>query len=73
MATAKKCDRCGAYYQEVEATGINILVKCMTDMFEPATVLKNIAVIEQFLDLCPSCSESLKRWVKGKEDTEDGK
>lgn len=73
MANAKKCDRCGAYYQEVEATVIEILTKQVTEMFESKTVLQNIAVIEKFLDFCPSCSESLKRWVKGKEDTEDGK
>ena len=73
MANAKKCDRCGAYYQEVEATAIEILANSMTRIFESQTVLHNIAVIEKFIDLCPSCSASLKRWVKCEGDAEDGK
>jgi len=71
MANAKKCDRCGSYYQEVEPTAIETLANSMTAIFEPKSVLQNIAVIEKFMDLCPSCSESLKQWVKGKETEKD--
>ena len=73
MANAKKCDRCGSFYQEVEATAIETIANSMAAIFEPKMVLQNIAAIEKLLDLCPSCSESLKRWLKGKEDAEDGK
>ena len=70
MANAKKCDRCGAYYQEVEANAVQTLAKSMTSILEPKT--PNIAIIEKMVDLCPSCSTSLKQWWKGKEDAEDG-
>lgn len=73
MADAKKCDRCGAYYQEVEPTALETLANSMTAIFEPKSVLQMIAVIEKCLDLCPSCSQSLKGWVKGKEHEEDEK
>lgn len=73
MANAKKCDRCGAYYQECEANAIQSLANTLEKMLEPKTTLQIIGVIERCLDLCPGCSESLKRWAKGKEDAEDGK
>ena len=66
MANAKKCDRCGAYYQEVEATAIEALAKSMTSIFE-AKIPK---IIEMAVDLCPSCCTSLKRWWNEKEGTD---
>ena len=72
MANAKKCDRCGKYYEEREATPIETLAHSMEALIVPKTVMQNISVIERILDLCPSCSESLKRWANGKENAEDG-
>ena len=67
MADAKKCDRCGNFYQEVEPNAFEELGKAISDMVayiaRPANVKKQIVVIEGFLDLCPSCSKSLKRWA----------
>lgn len=68
MADAKKCDRCGNFYQRVELNAIEELGKAMSDMVAyiatPVNVTKQICAIESCLDLCPSCSKSLKRWAK---------
>ena len=68
MANAKRCDRCGKFYQEVDPNGIEALANAFRRFGTPQRVLQQIYVIEKFLDLCPSCSESLKRWAKGNED-----
>lgn len=73
MANAKKCDRCGNYYQECEPNAIESLCNAFVGMVAQKEVLHKIAVIEQCLDLCPACSKSLKRWMKLEEDTGDGK
>ena len=65
MANAKKCDRCGRYYEERMATAIENLAEGITKLVsfpQPAI----IEVIEQFVDLCPECSDSLKRWMREK-------
>lgn len=68
MANAKKCDRCGNFYQEVEPNTIDQVANAISNLVASiathAYVEKQIRVIENFLDLCPSCSKSLKRWVK---------
>lgn len=72
MANAKKCDRCGAYYQEAEPNAAQELVDNFLKYITPQSIDKQISAIEGLLDLCPSCSKSLKRWVNG-EEKEDGK
>lgn len=71
MANAKKCDRCGNYYQESEPNAFESLSNYFSGMVSQSEVLHRIAVIEKCLDLCPACSKSLKRWMKLKEDTAD--
>ena len=70
MANAKKCDRCGEYYQEREMNAIESLV----NSFSPITATTSKTdVIEELIDLCPKCSKSLRKWMGGKEEPEDGK
>ena len=73
MAEAKKCDRCGEYYRLVEPNPFDELSRVLSQMTTPRPVLAQISVIEKFLDLCPSCSKSLKQWVRCKEVKEDAK
>lgn len=68
MADAKKCDRCGKYYQEVEPNAFESLANAISRMVIPQKVLKPIYTIEKMLDLCPSCSKSLKKWLMEVED-----
>lgn len=80
MASAKQCDRCGEFYTERERNLFDDLADAMASIVTPKTVMSNIAVIEKFLDLCPRCSRSLRKWAtnivpteSGKEEAEDGK
>lgn len=72
MAEAKKCDRCGEFYQERERNALDNLADALRSFTTTRTALSNISVIEKFLDLCPGCSKSLRKWVcmKKSEDTE---
>lgn len=67
MADAKKCDRCGKFYQETEPTALGSLASAMEQLLSPGTICARKLLVEKFLDLCPSCSASLTQWLKGKE------
>lgn len=58
MSDAKKCDRCGAFYDPHHPT-INIL--------------KGIGLTTKIIDLCPVCQDSLESWLtlKPKEAADD--
>ena len=71
MADAKKCDRCGKYYQKAQPTALESLADSLRAIVTPQRVTAQISVIETFLDLCPSCSKSLRIWAKG-DKAEDG-
>lgn len=63
MATAKKCDRCGKYYddnQQYPASGNGY--KSIIDGM--AFTMKN-GGLKQAYDLCDECITLLKEWVKG--------
>lgn len=62
MANAKKCDRCGAYYQEVEPNLIDTLVSKIGFLAKPREYTTH-TLIESCVDLCPKCSRSLKNWL----------
>lgn len=72
MANAKKCDRCGKYYHECDPNPFENLAIAFERIATPPSEQKCITTIETFLDLCPSCSKSLKSWVKGNEVVDDG-
>lgn len=68
MADAKKCDRCGGFYTEVEPNALDLVAAALRQLPDVGKLQAKQAVVEKFLDLCPSCSASLARWLKGKED-----
>lgn len=55
MGIAKRCDRCGQYYERYypEFTVIKYLGQ------RTATYRKNTS-----LDLCPDCTKELKTWIE---------
>lgn len=57
MAKAKKCDRCGSYYQLDREMGV------FTNLAESDEFCKRF----KSYDLCPSCRDAFKDWVKGGE------
>lgn len=61
---AKKCDRCGNYYQLVWETPIETLARTMASVMYTHQLLERI---EACVDLCPNCTEELKTWLKGGE------
>ena len=59
MANAKKCDRCGRYYEEREANALEELGKILSEISiprKPQPIFRN--------DLCTVCEKSLNRWWK---------
>ena len=63
MALAKKCDRCGKFYEEYNTKndGKNI----------NGILLLNIDCHEKYythgpIDLCPDCKDSFKEWLTNK-------
>lgn len=72
MADAKKCDRCGNYYQEREMNAIESLAKIVGETYYP-NAYGAVRAIERVVDLCPGCSKSLRQWLSMKEGAEDGK
>ena len=55
MALAKKCDRCGKFYDE----NINIMIAFNWDDQDRYYANKP-------LDLCPSCKDSFEKWLNKK-------
>lgn len=66
MAQAKKCDRCGAFYEEVDAepSAVEILVRDAAEALFPSRTRNCDFVrgIEETVDLCTECLKSLKAW-----------
>lgn len=69
MAAAKKCDRCGDFFIEQENSVIEETVQLILESLSPFFFKsKEQQAIEQLIDLCPKCSKSLSKWLRGKED-----
>lgn len=52
MANAKKCDRCGAFYDEIINPNLRIE--------------EHNYPFVNYIDLCPQCVEELKQWLNSK-------
>lgn len=65
MSVAKKCDRCGRFYEEYniknDSSNINGIMKLNVDRHQ-----KYFG--HDVIDLCPECTESFKRWLGGEHD-----
>lgn len=57
MANAKKCDRCGKFFESRYDTGIDI-----TTYDENSRNVEFDCGLLPNLDLCPDCVESFKHW-----------
>ena len=69
MAKAKKCDRCGAYFDT--KTEKSSMDRILCNLSLPADFLKSINRVYgneygETFDLCPCCVRSFKRWMKMK-------
>lgn len=61
---AKKCDRCGAFYEEIEPNAIEALGNSLRELVKgiskaPIPILHN--------DLCGECRKSFDEWWNGKD------
>lgn len=68
---AKRCDRCGEYYYEVEANPFENLVSAFNkipEVFDVELRTKNEIArqLERHCDLCADCSKSFKEWLDNK-------
>lgn len=64
---AKKCDRCGKFYDEynneIETESPNYLQLCQENMNKQRYV-------EEEYDLCLECMAKLQKWLKGEKTDE---
>ena len=71
MSLAKKCDRCGEYYthKDVDIYGckINAISLLDREINNSGHMTRNI------VDLCPTCLESLDKWLKCEKEEKEGK
>ena len=65
MALAKKCDRCGKFYDEYNFEKDNKNINGITTLNLDA---KGDYYIHKTLDLCPSCNDSFEKWLNKKGD-----
>ena len=60
MANAKKCDRCGAFY-DIKENPILSIERTGTPYINNK--------YSKYIDLCPQCLEELKQWLNLKKST----
>lgn len=66
MANAKKCDRCGRYYDSNVLSAMQSAAAAL-EKLKRSLQQEAVKQIEENVDLCPQCVNSLKRWYKGKD------
>lgn len=70
MAKAKKCDRCGEFYQEIEPQGIAETLEAALGMMLQRRAPEEV-LIGSVVDLCPKCENELHDWWTRKGDRKD--
>ena len=71
---AKKCDRCGAYYELKEAGLHDPIAEAMrriTSNLSCGPAAGALELLTEKVDLCPSCEKSLRAWWRRKEGERD--
>ena len=63
IVNAKKCDRCGQFYEEREISSLQKVANALSNFCVPK---KPLPIFSN--DLCKGCEISLKRWWKGATD-----
>lgn len=64
MAEAKKCDRCGALYEEVPMGEMQSVVHSFARILFPDELFSQLTHINSAVDLCGECEDSFKEWWK---------
>lgn len=59
---AKKCDRCGSYYDTAFENPVEALARSLASVLYGNELLEKI---ESCVDLCPKCAEELVNWLNG--------
>lgn len=67
---AKKCDRCGQFYTELEETGFDFAVRQFANMFKSQTQIKIEEFVKEF-DFCAECQKSLIEWFNNEQSKDD--
>lgn len=69
MANAKKCDRCGKFYERYD-TDVNGFPANSLAVLKEATLdeLLDRAKLRFFIDLCPDCMNDFTKWLNEPED-----
>ena len=63
---AKKCDRCGTFYQPEDWKDGDIVLK--TKQKEYTSIICNEFYFKEIdMDLCPGCSAFIKDWLTNKD------
>lgn len=67
---AKRCDRCGAFYQPENWKHGDIVVKKKIKERKMLVFgdVGNVFFIDESIDLCPGCSAFIKDWLTNKEN-----
>lgn len=63
---AKKCDRCGSFYQPEALGHGDIVVKKRIKKHE-SMLLNDYHFVDDDIDLCPGCTSYIKDWLTKKE------
>lgn len=64
---AKKCDRCGNFFQPEDWRHGDIVVKKKRKEIT-GVIFGDIYFIDDDIDLCPGCSAFIKNWLTNKEN-----
>ena len=70
---AKKCDRCGAFYEryarEAEPSDSDKIKNLLNNKRNGFMITQDIGYYSENIDLCPECFEELLKWLDNKQFT----
>lgn len=61
---AKKCDRCGVFYEEVEPDVFDRMAQALTKLAKSVSQIKAEDRLNEVADFCPYCQKSFAKWFK---------
>lgn len=64
---AKRCDRCGTFYQPEDWKHGDIVVKKKRQESD-GIIFPNTWFVDDSIDLCPGCTAFIKDWITKKEN-----
>ena len=66
MADAKRCDRCGAYYEERERNAVEEFAAALREFSKDTAKYNLCKAMTSHVDLCVECEKSLEEWAAAK-------